>query len=81
MYSHLWGFFLAVPRFSLRVHFCKSWCFLQTGDAVIEGACMLIFTFFLFSCCLSPLNSTDYCWSCVCACVRALLGSNNCGCV
>lgn len=35
----------------------------------------LFFKFF-FSCCLSPLNSTDYCWSCVCvyacACVCVL---------
>lgn len=64
MYSQLLFF---VPHFSLCVIFYKSWCFPPTGNAVIEGACMFLF---FFSCCLSPLNSTDYTAVAVCVCVR-----------
>lgn len=71
--------------FLLCVNFYKSWCFLQTGDAVIEGACIFIFLFIFLPLLLVSFTTTatDYCSSHVCLRmrVRALLWSNNCGCV
>lgn len=66
-------FFFAVPHFSLHANFCKNcgaFCRLVMQSLKVPACCFLNF----FSCCLSPLNSTDYCWSCVCvyACVCVL---------
>lgn len=50
----------------------KFWCFLQTGDAVIEGACMLIFFFIIIifpAACLHSTALTTAGGVCVCVCV------------
>lgn len=75
----------AVPRFSLRANFCKWWCFLQTANAVIEGACMFILSFLFFLIPAARLCSTALTTAgAVCVCVPEcvwVLWSNNCGCV
>lgn len=78
MYRHL---FLLCHISLLRVNFCKFWCFRQTGYAVIEGACVLMFFFLLLVSTEQHWLLLELCvrvWVCLCVCAHALLWSNNC---
>lgn len=61
----------------LCVNFYKLWCFLQTGDAVIEGACMFIFwcVFFFPAACLIYNNSN---WLLLKLCARVRVFEDVC---
>ena len=66
-----------------RLFFCTVRCvlfflcaatflsFANHGAFCSHRRCLHVYFNFFFSCCSSPLNSTNYCSSCACVCVRA----------